>query len=155
MGVFNGNSIYNDGASGGGGGGGGVWEDVSNKIILSKINDVGGSVKLFYNDSAKLYRLKIVAENVSGIDSNTAYVLARFNENILSGTNILKYMEIFDFYAWNYPLQFYDNVIVSNRDISSYNFPLYDNDLRFIRHGADTSIHLWWCDDLFWAAPST
>lgn len=61
MGMFNGNSIYNDGAYGGGGGGGvGVWEDFSPTVAGS-----GGQ------KTAKINReLKEILINVSGQNLN-------------------------------------------------------------------------------------
>lgn len=88
MGVFNGNSIYNDGAGGGGGGGGGDWEDVSNKITYDSLN-VGA--KLFYNASCKLYNL-VIDKYISSTTQNTMQVIA-FDEEIIEDINL------YDFYT--------------------------------------------------------
>ena len=60
MGIFKGDSIYNNGASGGGGGGVGVWEDFSPTVAGS-----GGQ------KTAKINReLKEILINVSGQNLN-------------------------------------------------------------------------------------
>lgn len=111
MGVFNGNSIYNDGAGGGGGGGGGDWEDVSNKITYDSLNL---SPKLFYNASCKLYNL-VIDSFLSTAPTGTTCIIAFDSE-------IIEDVYLYDFYTHDdrRRSQEKDHFTFTNLDLSIY-----------------------------------
>lgn len=129
MGVFNGNSIYNEG-DGGGGGGGGVWEDVSDLIW-----DVPGwlnrsNVSLFYNSAADLYNIQIYQGLISA-NYDTTYTLA-FYQKIIAG----KHVQHFKTYTQNNPSNIVSDVIWTNEMIDTVYEDFRQDRFRFIIRGS-------------------
>lgn len=130
MGVFNGNSIYNDGAAGGGGGGGGGWEDVSNKITYESLNT---GAKLFYNASCKLYNLVI--------DCFLSSVILNTMESIVFDSDIITDVNLYDLFMHDDRERFKEitHFTFANLEFDSYYGAIQKDRFNFIFSGTSSS----------------
>ena len=77
MGIYQGDSIYNNGGGGGGGGGGGEWDDITNEVDWAAANQFNFlDRRLLYNSSVNLVYFYVKA---AGIILNPSYAKKVFS----------------------------------------------------------------------------
>lgn len=116
-------SVYNQGSNGGGGGG--DWVDVSDKIISKKFNET----KLYYNESAKLYSLRVHGSPYN-ISTGTVYQLVAFNEDIIN-TALEMTIPVFNGQS-NFGSGAVSELLVANRVLYTTGYPVVKNALNFM-----------------------
>lgn len=134
MGIYQGDSIYNNGGGGGGGGGDG-WEDVSSKIQSVPGFVLMADAKLYYNSSADLYYLNVKALDTRNFDNQTVYNIV-FKENIILD-RIYKAQKIWSSRDLIEPV---GDMIITNENIASNNWDFAQDRFRFMAQNKSNSV---------------